>query len=574
MSSATGVFATYRQRFEADLERYGLTTQADGRWRGAIEVTWHTDDGTRVTGDEEIAIDLPTGFPFAKPRVTPLSADPAVTDSLHREESGPVCLWRDDSSGWHPGMSVGEVLERTREWFIRCREGTWRDDEKPADLYLYYPKAALQTVVVVTEDWVLPATDTMGRFGVWQAKENELVAFAGDPQTRHAFPSRPIGNRVLEQLSLPNDQSSQVGIWFRIDREPPRVRNAAALFAFLDSAASATSGTSLQHAINAVGAKVHGTDWLYVAIEYPGPTSERHLLFLKCDLRKRQGKKWTPPLTLREIHVTACIVAPADKESLMRRVGPVAERVGDKRVVIFGVGAIGSEIAVLLAKSGLRHLVLVDSDRLMPANAVRHVAGLRYSGTPKPFAVESRIRDHVPSCMVEVHDATWDPDALRKIASNANLIVDATAQPAFSFLINELAIAAVQTVIYVSAHRRAGVGRIRVVRPHKDACLTCYEGSTGHVSKPGYPVIPELEGTTFVEEGCGTPTAEGAAIDLQLTANTAARQALDEIVGDSRSESQVLVVVTPVPDGCAPLDARGIHGAIWLPIAGCESCGQ
>ncbi|MBO7114683.1 MAG: ThiF family adenylyltransferase, partial [Bacteroidaceae bacterium] len=47
------------------------------------------------------------------------------------------------------------------------------------------------------------------------------------------------------------------------------------------------------------------------------------------------------------------------------------ERIGQKRVIIFGVGGVGSWCAESLVRSGIRHLTIVDSDRVCITNINR-----------------------------------------------------------------------------------------------------------------------------------------------------------------------------------------------------------
>ena len=46
-------------------------------------------------------------------------------------------------------------------------------------------------------------------------------------------------------------------------------------------------------------------------------------------------------------------------------------RIGEKRVIIFGVGGVGSWCAESLVRSGIKHLTIVDSDRVCITNINR-----------------------------------------------------------------------------------------------------------------------------------------------------------------------------------------------------------
>ena len=49
------------------------------------------------------------------------------------------------------------------------------------------------------------------------------------------------------------------------------------------------------------------------------------------------------------------------------------DRIGEKRVIIFGVGGVGSWCAESLVRSGIKHLTIVDSDRVCITNINRQL---------------------------------------------------------------------------------------------------------------------------------------------------------------------------------------------------------
>ena len=48
-------------------------------------------------------------------------------------------------------------------------------------------------------------------------------------------------------------------------------------------------------------------------------------------------------------------------------------RIGEKRVIIFGVGGVGSWCAESLVRSGIKHLTVVDSDSVCVSNINRQL---------------------------------------------------------------------------------------------------------------------------------------------------------------------------------------------------------
>ena len=53
--------------------------------------------------------------------------------------------------------------------------------------------------------------------------------------------------------------------------------------------------------------------------------------------------------------------------------GETMERIAQKRVIIFGVGGVGSWCAESLVRSGIRHLTIVDSDLVCITNVNRQL---------------------------------------------------------------------------------------------------------------------------------------------------------------------------------------------------------
>ena len=64
----------------------------------------------------------------------------------------------------------------------------------------------------------------------------------------------------------------------------------------------------------------------------------------------------------------------------------------DMRVVCFGLGAIGSPMALALAREGVGKFTLCDPDTLRPGNIIRHALDLLSVGQFKAEAARVRPR--------------------------------------------------------------------------------------------------------------------------------------------------------------------------------------
>ncbi len=69
----------------------------------------------------------------------------------------------------------------------------------------------------------------------------------------------------------------------------------------------------------------------------------------------------------------------------------VMSSIGQKRVIIFGVGGVGSWCAESLVRSGITHLTIVDSDRVCITNINRQLMATSKTGQVKVEALKERL---------------------------------------------------------------------------------------------------------------------------------------------------------------------------------------
>ena len=75
--------------------------------------------------------------------------------------------------------------------------------------------------------------------------------------------------------------------------------------------------------------------------------------------------------------------------------------IGEKRVIIFGVGGVGSWCAESLVRSGIKHLTIVDSDRVCITNINRQLmATSKTVGQVKVEALKERLLSINPSAEI------------------------------------------------------------------------------------------------------------------------------------------------------------------------------
>jgi adenylyltransferase/sulfurtransferase len=118
------------------------------------------------------------------------------------------------------------------------------------------------------------------------------------------------------------------------------------------------------------------------------------------------------------------------------------------RVLIVGLGGLGSPVAMYLAASGVGHLVLVDHDRVDLTNLQRQIVhATERVGQDKAASAAQGLAALNPDVRVTAIDQKLEGDALEDQVRLADAVVDATDNFASRFAINEACARAGKTLI-------------------------------------------------------------------------------------------------------------------------------
>ena len=127
------------------------------------------------------------------------------------------------------------------------------------------------------------------------------------------------------------------------------------------------------------------------------------------------------------------------------------DRLRNARVILFGVGGVGSWCAEALIRTGLMHLTLVDGDVVQPSNINRQLPATRETlGRPKVEVLRERLLTINPEAEIEAIHEMYNPslslptregispldfqlstfdyviDAIDDVPAKADLIINAT----------------------------------------------------------------------------------------------------------------------------------------------------
>ncbi len=120
-----------------------------------------------------------------------------------------------------------------------------------------------------------------------------------------------------------------------------------------------------------------------------------------------------------------------DMEGLLvsRHTPGVHEKLKKATVGIAGLGGLGSNVAVALARVGVGKLILVDFDVVEPSNLNRQQYFIKHIGMKKTEAMKKLLEDINPFITVETVDTYLDKTNIEEVFKEAEVIVEAFDNP-------------------------------------------------------------------------------------------------------------------------------------------------
>ena len=95
------------------------------------------------------------------------------------------------------------------------------------------------------------------------------------------------------------------------------------------------------------------------------------------------------------------------------------------RVAVCGLGGLGSNVSIALARAGVGHLHLIDFDRVEPSNLNRQQYAAAQVGLPKAEALRTNLAAINPFCDVVAETVRITPENLAALLANDDIICEA-----------------------------------------------------------------------------------------------------------------------------------------------------
>jgi molybdopterin/thiamine biosynthesis adenylyltransferase len=115
------------------------------------------------------------------------------------------------------------------------------------------------------------------------------------------------------------------------------------------------------------------------------------------------------------------------------------ERLRAARVLVVGIGGLGSPVALYLAAAGVGQLTLCDDDKVDLSNLQRQIAHTTASiGENKAVSAKVRLAALNPDVDIQVIDQRLDAPGLTALLANVDLVMDCTDNFDSRYVINDI----------------------------------------------------------------------------------------------------------------------------------------
>lgn len=150
------------------------------------------------------------------------------------------------------------------------------------------------------------------------------------------------------------------------------------------------------------------------------------------------------------------------------------EKLRGSKVVLIGMGALGSAHAETLARAGVGKLRLIDRDFVESSNLQRQTLYSEADAEqrlPKAIAAAKRIREINSDIETEPVIADVNASNIEELISDADLVLDGSDNFLVRYTLNDAAVKLGVNWIYGAAV--SGYGATMTIRPGKTPCLAC-----------------------------------------------------------------------------------------------------
>lgn len=138
-------------------------------------------------------------------------------------------------------------------------------------------------------------------------------------------------------------------------------------------------------------------------------------------------------------------------------------------VAVCGLGGLGSNIAVTLARAGIGKLILIDFDRVDVSNLHRQQYKAGQTGRYKTDALCENLKEIAPYIKMELHTVRITEDNAAELLRGADIICEAFDDAEEKAMLTNLVLETMPEKYLIAASGMAGLGSGNTVKTRKIA---------------------------------------------------------------------------------------------------------
>ena len=143
------------------------------------------------------------------------------------------------------------------------------------------------------------------------------------------------------------------------------------------------------------------------------------------------------------------------------------KKISSAAVAVCGLGGLGSNIAIALARAGIGKLILVDFDKVDITNLHRQQYKTNQIGKSKTEALRDNLKEINPYLETEIHTIYLDESNAKGIISDADIVCEAFDNPEDKAMLTNLVLEKMPDKYIVAASGMAGLESANAIHTRK-----------------------------------------------------------------------------------------------------------
>ena len=158
------------------------------------------------------------------------------------------------------------------------------------------------------------------------------------------------------------------------------------------------------------------------------------------------------------------------KKALTDRLGEALQkRFSSATVAICGLGGLGSNIAIALARGGIGKMILIDFDKVDLTNLHRQQYKVSQIGMHKTDALRENLLEMTPYIELQTHTVAMDMHNAKELLQSADIICEAFDNAETKAMLTNFVLETMQDKYLVAASGMAGFGSANCIQTRKVA---------------------------------------------------------------------------------------------------------